>query len=364
MTGRRMLMLTLALALVLAAGAAGMDLLPYGRELEKLALIRVLGADADGADFLVTAASGQQREQGGQVHSAAAGTVSGACLALQAKGSGYVFYGHAGQMLIGEEQARRDVSAPLDYVLRDVELRLSTDLYLVRGGTAKEVLTAEGDEDTVRRLETMAEDVELLADSMTRTVGETLESLERSGAAVVPAVERDEAGGIQAAGYGILKENALAGWLWGEAASGVNLAMSQVDADIVEVSWSGGSAALRVVGARTLARPVLEHGVLKGVRIVCRVEGNLAESSRETDLSDPALREELENLLAEVERRRLEAAVARSQALDADFLELGRLAALGDPLRSKAVAEQFSPAETPVEVQVTALLLRSYDTRR
>lgn len=364
MAGRRMLVITLVLALVLTAGAAGMDILPYGRELEKLALIRVLGVDADGRDFRVTAASGQQREQGARVYSAAAGTVSGACLALQAKGSGYVFYGHTGQMLIGEEQARRDVSAPLDYVLRDVELRLSTDLYLVRGGSAREVLEAEGEEDSVRRLETMAEDVELLADSMTRTVGETLESLERSGAAVVPAVERDSEGNIQAAGYGIVKGDALAGWLRGKAASGVNLAMGQVDADIVEAVWDGGAAALRVVGARTQVRPTLEQGVLTGVQVVCRVEGNLAESSRETDLSDPALREKLEHLLAETELERLEAAVARSRALDADFLELGRRAALGDPIHSKAVTEQFSPAETPVEVWVEAELLRSYDTRR
>ena len=56
---------------------------------------------------MVTAASAEQSggEQPAVVYSHSAGTVSAACLAMQSRGSAYIFYGHVGQLLSGEELA-------------------------------------------------------------------------------------------------------------------------------------------------------------------------------------------------------------------------------------------------------------------
>lgn len=65
---------------------------------------------------------------------------------MQGEGSSYLYFGHVGQLLLGEELARQGVEPALDYILRDVETRLDTALYLVRGGTAGKAITAAGED--------------------------------------------------------------------------------------------------------------------------------------------------------------------------------------------------------------------------
>ena len=94
-----------------------------------------------------------------------------AVLGMQGEGSSYLYFGHVGQLLLGEELARQGVEPALDYILRDVETRLDTALYLVRGGTAGKAITAAGEDGSAAdRLEALAEDAGLLAGSMPRTV--------------------------------------------------------------------------------------------------------------------------------------------------------------------------------------------------
>ena len=84
---------------------------------------------------MVTAASAEQSggEQPAVVYSHSAGTVSAACLAMQSRGSAYLFYGHVGQLLSGEELAAAGLEEALGYVERDIEMRLDTEFYVVRG---------------------------------------------------------------------------------------------------------------------------------------------------------------------------------------------------------------------------------------
>lgn len=83
----------------------------------------------------------------------------------------------------GRGAARQGVEPALDYILRDVETRLDTALYLVRGGTAGKAITAAGEDGSAAdRLEALAEDAGLLAGSMPRTVKDALSDLYAQGA--------------------------------------------------------------------------------------------------------------------------------------------------------------------------------------
>lgn len=351
-----------ALALPLA-GCEAPGFLPYARELEDMALIRTMGVDAaqDGA-VAVTVSTGAQSGAGGDeavVLSGTAGTISGACLEMQSQGSSYIYYGHVGQLLLGEELAARGTGPALDYVLRDVEMRLDTEVYLIRGTGAGEVIQAAAGAggSAADRLEAMEEDAGLLAHTMSRTAGDVLERLARSGSAFVPALAPGEEGELEAVGYGILKNGALAGWAEEEAAGGINLAMGQVDADVLELE----GAALRVVGARTKVRPVFDGEQLTGLALCCRVDANLAEAAGGLDLRNPAVRERLEKALEERERVRLQAALDLSQELDADFLELRTAAYLARPDRKAGIEAQWSLAGLTLEASVEGTILRSYD---
>ena len=358
---------TLALLPLLLLSGCRSTALPYGREIEHMALMRTMGVDQAEEGVRVTVSSGVQGG-GGQtetepvVLSQTSGTISGALLSMQADGASYVFYGHVGQLLLGETLARQDVTPALDYVLRDIEMRLDTSVYLVQGQAEQAVQTpARTGSSAADRLEAMEADAQLRSYATPRTVGEVLSELEERGASYAPALvlspER-----LEAAGYGILREGKLAAWTDDSQAHGINLLEGQVNADVVELPLPGGErAALRVVGARTRIIPIMEEGQLTGLSIACRVDANLAEAPSGLDFSQGDLIQQLEQALAQVEARRIRGALTLAQTLDADYLGLELRAGMAAPWHWSAIQTGWDLGALEWEVTVTAGIERGYD---
>lgn len=361
--------------LPLLAGCRGPgEQLSYAREMEDMTLIRALGMDLEGEGVLVTASSGLQ--SGGaegeavppEVLSARSETVSGAVAAMQSYGTGYVFFGHVGELLLGEDMARDALAQALDYVERDVEMRLDTGLFVVRGSAGEAMGALKGeDASAAERLEALEDDAGLSGAAMARSVRQVLADLGASGASFAPAVallpqrEGDGAGGegnLVSAGYAILKGEGLAGWAAGEAALGVDLLMGRVEADILAAGPAG--TALRVVGVRTGVRPVFDGERLTGLEVDCRVEANVAQAPAGLD---GAALEALRAALEETEKRRLEAALELSQTLNADFMGLKRRSGLAAPWRWAGLREQWDGVfgELKIRVTVKGRIQRGYD---
>lgn len=360
------------LPLLLLSGCKA-DIFPQGREIERMSLVRTMGVDKSEGGVTVTASSGVQSKGVGegteppQVFSGAAGTVSGACLALQGRGNAHIFYGHVGQLLLGEEQARLDVTEPLDYVERDVEMRLDTELLVVKGNTALAAISAAAteNESAADRLETLEQDAADISAFMPRTVKDVLAGLAQNGAAFAPAMT---AAGeeLAPAGYAIFKETALAGWAEGDAARGVNLIMGRTDADVLELTLPAGEkVALRLVGVKTKVYPVFRGDVLSGLEISCAVEANVAQAPDTLELAQGDAAERLRAALAATVERRVRAAASLSQSLDADFMGLGKRAGLSAPWRWAALQEQWGAAFSalPVSVRVEGNIKRGYDIK-
>lgn len=349
---KKLCLLILALLLPLAGCRRYPGILPYAREIEDMELIRTLGVDGADEEVRVTAAGGGA----GEVSASRAGSVSAAVLELQREGDCYRYFGHVTQLLLGEEGARRSVVPPLEYALRDVEMRLETALYLVRGGTAEQAIRAAAkDGSATDRLEALAADAGLTASTMPRTVKDVLADLDRQGASFLPAVEPD--GGLAAAGYGILREGKLVGWAEGDAALGINLIFGKTDADVVEVTIPGGRAVLRVVGASAAVHPLWQGERLTGLRVCCRVDANLAEGEAAPDADTRAA---LEQALARTIEDRVAAALACAGALDADFLGLRPAAALRVPWRKETLLSSRSLKGLMLEADAVAAIRRSY----
>ena len=135
-----------------------------------------------------------------------------------------------------------------------------------------------------------------------------------------------------------------------------------MDADVVELPLDGGGvAALRVVGARTSVRPVMDGGALTGLSLTCTLDANMAEGN--VDLRTEEVHASLEAALAQVEEARIRSALELAQELDADYLGLLRRAALARPWHKEAL-EGASLGALELELHVTAKLQRSYDAAR
>lgn len=358
---RTWIFLLAAAAALLAAGSDPLDLLPYAREIDTVVLMRTMGVDLAGEGVAVTLSSGAEDGEAPALLSGEGGTMSGALLALQGRGESSLFYGHVGQLLLGEPLAAENLLPPLDYVLRDVEMRLDTDLYVLRDGEAGAAIRAVSapGESAADRLEAMADDAGLLSATMARTVGEVLMDLEEQGASFAPAL-RETDGELEPAGYAVLKGNALAGWAEGDAARGVNLFLGRVDADVLETE----NAALRIVGARSRVRPVFEGDVLTGLEVLCKVEANLAEAAPGVDLRDREELAALEQILAETTAARLRAALELARDLDADYLGLKQAACLAAPWRKADIQTQWDLRTLALDVTVRGTVERGYDVTR
>ena len=354
---KKQVLLVLLLMLLLTDCRRYSGFLPYAREIEDMELIRTLGVDGAGETGVAITASGGTSQEETEVVSGEAGTISAAVLELQGEGSSYLYFGHVTQLLLGEELARRGVMPSLDYVLRDVEMRLETALYVVRNGTAGQAIEAAADDGSATdRLEALADDAGLTANSMPRTVKDVLAELDRQGASFLPEVLADD--GLTAAGYGILKDGALVGWAEGDAALGVNLIFGKVDADVVEVQAPDGTAAaLRVVGAAASVRPIWQGDTLAGLKVHCKVDANLAEGSA---MPDQATLDALEAALAQVEAGRMAQALELSRALDADYLGLRQSAAFAVPWHKGVLLGSQSMKDLKLEATAEAVIQRSY----
>ena len=348
------------------------DFLPYGRELDDMALMRTMGVDAARNGVEITVSSGAQDQGGGQgagkptVLREKAGSISAACLSMQAQGVSYVFYGHVGQFLLGEDLARNGVEAALDYVLRDIEMRLESNLYLIQGSRAGDAIEAAAQVNSATdQLESLEADAGLLADCMFRTVEDVMEDLAENGDSFAPALTlNEEEGQLEPAGYGLLRQGALVDWAEGESARGVNLLMGWVDADVLEVEVPDmGKAALRVVGAETQVQPVLTQGIVTGLVLTCKVDANLAEGADGAHLEDPRLREALEAALEERCKLRLEEALDLCSTLDGDFFQLKTRAGLKEPWHWAAIQAAPGLADLELQVQVEGQIQRGYNVR-
>jgi len=319
-----------SLLLTMVLFLSGCQALPRAREMGDMALLRTMGVDRGEEGITVTASTGpraqglQGQEESAQSLSAPGGSLSSACLALQSKGEDYVFFGYVDQLLLGEEMARQDVRPTLDYFARDTELGLGARLWVIRGSTAAAAVESGGEAGVDDRLEALQTDAEQGVTALSRTAGEVYTDLLEWGSAYVPALSAAEGGDLQPAGYAIIKDSALVGFLEGETLRGLELLVGRPERDVLETKAAGRPVALEVTGATTRCR--MEEDALL---VTCRVEARLAEQEMA-----PGQKElnELEGWLAGREQTRLETALRQLQVWNADCAGVLPRSALTDPM--------------------------------
>lgn len=246
------------LAALLLAG--WLDLLPQRREPEELRLVDTLAVD--GAETVTATAVTAVRatgEEEPELFTCSGPDLAAACRALREASSRRAYLGQTEKLLVGEGT---DLAALLGYVLSDRDLRLDTLLYIVRG-EAGAGLAASLDKVSA---ETGGEDLRGV------TVGKVLAKVSQGEQAAVPALSPGSEGTLAPAGWAVVSDGGIVGWLEGESALGCEL-LSRVEAERV-VSFPDG--ALRLTGVRIW---------VKGGILTCVLEGETAQGTPdETEL--------------------------------------------------------------------------------
>ena len=354
---RKLILLGLGAALLCLCGCGGLD--KRNARMEDLALLRVLAVDGDGTEVSVSATTGETREQSPVFLEGTDTSVARACLLARGEGDAYPSYSHVEQILVGEELARQGLTELLDYLERDVELRLSSRLWLIRG-EARAVLTEERAEQMVERLNALEEMAGMAGNGLERTAGDVITARDRSGYAFLPALALTEEGELVCAGYGVLKDDTLLCWLEGDCALGVDLMMGALEDGAVDLTLEAGDrAGVRIGEAKCRVRGEFEGEKLTGLKITCRLRGTATRLPDGLEWTEETQRV-LEKRTAAWAEDCIAQSAAMMQSVGADPLELCRRAGRAEPWRWDGLSGQWEKVfpMLDIHVEVTAVIQR------
>ncbi len=369
---KRLLLLPLFLCLIFSGCTKGLVFQDY-REIDQMTPVQTLGIDRNGD--LVTATASTISDGGSVVLKNSSLTVSRAIREMQNyTEKKYIFYGHTAHLLVGEAEAARGISRCLEFVERDSEVRLDTDLYVVQQGTAEKVISAcsSGENSIGDLLDSLNKDVQLMSESYVFSCGDTAEALEERGCALVSAVALRDSdnllqGGngpsLQSCGYAIVTKNGLLGYLDRNLARGANLLMDKSGSDVLEVSCGNRLLAARLTDSQCRYTPRFEADRLAGLEIAITVRCNVDDLLPPEQTVSESIIHELEAALASLEQTRAETVLCLSQELNADFCGLGLRVRQAAPLRFDQMEESWRECfpGLDISVAVQAKLERSYD---
>lgn len=347
---KRMLSAGLLSALILSlivglSGCRDTFSLPRAKEPRSTSIASVLGVDRPEEAIRVFAISQGRKDQPPRCYVGEGPSFSEARLKTRDQGTETVSYAHVGHIVISERAAAEQLERLLHYSLQNGEQSMESNLWLLREADMSQVFS--GDLDISKRLDTLKTSGEAGTSLPPCTLRETAARLADDGVALIPAL-RWTGSDLTLAGYAICKKGALVGFLEEDFAdmtailSGRSLFWNvQVRAQDGQV----GTVQLHSGGCKVY--PVANQGQLRGLSLVCHVEGQLLGLQDQDQVPD---------LTGQVERQvagSLGQTAALLQGLQVDGAGLRRQAGLGAiPFWTK-LSQQWDAAYGSLGLDVT-----------
>lgn len=359
----------IALALTLTLPLSGCTLSVYNsyRDIESLEVVQAIGLDLsrDG-NVILSAATGPDASGREPLRVTQEGSSLDEAMrsAEERSGGGSLFFSGTGAIVLGEAAAS-ETQRWLDALARSKQLRLDNELYILRGGEAREFISGEdAPEDVFSDLSSLANRLSEYGPAPATICAEISRSLISSGAALVTAIELKEGalGTLTAvpAGFAVITDDGLSGWLDGEAALGAGFFTGGTGLSVVELD----TVTLELSGADVSVNPVWDGDTLSRLDVCLSVSGSVIEAEPGSDFSSSESWDALEQELSDVSLSWLKRAIERSIELKADFLGLGRLVETLDPVKFTAMPvtwmELFPELDFEFSSEAKILNMREY----
>ena len=367
----------LAMALLLAPQlAACSGLLPERRAIEQLQIIQTVGADyAPGGVRLSLAAAAGQDGQGPSAGLTGTGRNLTAALERIRESSveEELFLGHVQTLLVGQEAAEHGLDDLLGAVCRSADLRLDMPLYIVRGGSAEELVlgAGSGSRGITEILRAVGSRSERRLGERGSSAAALLRSLSRRGGALAQALRYENAaedGGKTAvdAGLAVLADGVLSAWIEPEDVLGVELLRGGTAGRELSVLDLGGlPVTLSLQRGESRILPVWnEDGSLRGLDVLAQVRAAVLETAGEggegPDQDEDYLTAQLESAVSE----RIGRILRLERQLKLDFLALEERVSLASPERWRALDAPLGELLDSLEISITVRgdLLHSFDS--
>ena len=287
-----------------------------------------------------------------------------------------LFFEQTRFVLLGEDAARAGLGSFFDFIKRANVLRFDNPVFIVRGGTAKELVSGSGAEnyDVTESLATIVRDSRNRGEGYSFNCREVLRSLNEYGGALACAVavkplegsvfDEDASDTAVPAGFAIIKGDSLVGYIdRDDCALGANLLLGKGGAADVSVSdGQGGSAQLELTGTSCSWSAEWDGGQLRSVTASLCVGAKLSGTQENSGNLSQEYLSALEDSLSKETVKHASRVLARSQSLSCDFLgiagELRKIAPAEYAKLSRPFPEELSAAV--VNVRATAEISGSF----
>ena len=291
--------------------------------------------------------------------------------------------GYVDFLLIGEEAARDGLVKYLDFFTRDYESRYSTNVFIVRGETAKDFLlnTASEERSIDEALSNISELVHGLSVTHFLRIIDLIGSLGTpQRATVVPALESKEIDfgkmlGVEMpeqtfvpAGFAFIKDFKLVDYFEAELAPTYNFLVDQARTATYSVPAGDGKyVALNVHCKRTTLKSTWENGRLEGVKLELMLYCLLNEQHGESYIFSDAELAAISDTICRQTEEKLKQIIAQSQDLGQDGIALAERIRMESPLKwsRSGLADKWDEIFPTLKIDVTvhAQIRRTYDMR-
>lgn len=380
--GKTLPLIAFVTALACLTGCDRSSLYTNYRDIEQIQVIQVLGVDRSGPESLrLSIASGA--DVGGNaptILSICAASISEAMEQLQEYSPRETLYFANTQfLLIGEDTAKDGVAEFLDYIQRNPRMRTDMELFIVRGSTAETVVTRSGDgtHDVADELHALLRDLERQNGAQVFSATDVSRRLAESGAALIHAIVPANSEGVNfsgieggglftlSAGYGVLRDDKLIGYILGDAAMGVELFdRKRIGGPVSVRAGKDGLVTLKLTSGKTSIKPLWNtDGSLRALRVETKLQAAIAELENPELSMEENFPDRVASLLSERAEGWLDRVLRFSAAQRADFLGLGQQLRRMEPRRfaEMPISWQDTLAGLQFEVSVQTTIEHSYE---
>ena len=374
---KKTILAALALSLSLTGCSSGLTIFSNYRRIENIELVRTITADKaeDGVRVSIYGTAGEENDARMYENTGPSIGVAMGELILMPLGREAIL-SHTESMLVGEDFARERMEECLDYVERYSETRLDTGLLIVRDGAAIDLLKGLSGSDPAASdiLAGLDKNISRVGEGYVFTCREVAASLAGNGVALVQCVRGAEeeklfeARGdlnLEPDGFAVITEDGGAmEFLTEEETLGTMLLLMKLRSKNVDLPVQNTVSTVSVEKVRTTYEPVFgEDGRLLKLKVRLELSANLISMRGAADVTRREFREEAQTRLSGIMRDAAAGAVARSQALGLDFLDLEGIVSRKEPIRLEDMPEEWESLfpTLPVEIRVESRLERTFD---
>lgn len=412
---KRLICALLLAAMLPSLSACGSVYTNY-REMEQLLVLQTMGLDraAEGGITLSLASSAASERRKSPVRMKLTGaTIASAVERAQNYSfEESLFFSHMDALMLGEDYARHGLADCVDFVTQSPRLRVDIPIYIVKGTTAEKAVLEVGDETAgiSEILRGVSEFYDTRGGGNVYTLSDFTRDTLRHGSALVCALEltpaaqtataedstaatpdtestdTDTAPDADAsadtrptpadtprltaagAGYAIMQDMKLVGYIDTENALGISFLKNTVrQTDVTVEDARGNAVTLEINQGRCDITPrFTTDGALSRIDIAAHVGATVLEADGTASFADSAYMDYLTGELESLVSQRISGILRLARSLRADFIGLGAAVEQASPESRARLDRPFYELLPALEVRisVTGQITHSNDTRR